>query len=173
MSDTDSMASPVSGANTEARRAVADFLFREARLLDDHDYDEWLDLWDGAGIYLVPANGDDPDPDRQVSLIYDNRGRLGRRVAQMQTGYRHAQLPQSRTQHWVSNIEIVEESAERIEVRSAYLIIEARFGNVRIWPGRARHELARDPDDGELRMLKKTVVFIDNDLPVTTLGFLP
>jgi hypothetical protein len=28
-------------------------------------------------------------------------------------------------------------------------------------------------DAGDLRILRKTVVFIDNDLPVTTLGFLP
>jgi 3-phenylpropionate/cinnamic acid dioxygenase small subunit len=160
------------GADLETRLAVSDFLHREARLLDDHDYDAWLDLWDDRGTYLVPANGDDVDPERNVSFIYDNRARLGRRVAQMQTGYRYAQLPQSRTQHWVSNVEILEEMPERLSVRSAYLIVEARFGNVRTWPGRALHELVPG-EDGGLRMQKKTVIFIDNDLPITTLGFLP
>jgi hypothetical protein len=50
--------------------------------------------------------------------------------------------------------------------------MEARFGNVRTWAGSARHELVRG-DDEALLILRKTVVFIDNDLPVTTLGFLP
>jgi 3-phenylpropionate/cinnamic acid dioxygenase small subunit len=169
MSDRQTTVIPVDGAT---RAAVSDFLFREARLLDEHDYDGWLELWDDAGVYLVPANGEDTDPERQVSLVYDNRQRLGRRVAQLQTGYRYAQLPQSRTQHYVTSIEIAGDHPERLDVRCAYLIMEARFGNVRTWAGRAQHVLARG-DAGELRILRKTVVFIDNDLPVTTLGFLP
>jgi 3-phenylpropionate/cinnamic acid dioxygenase small subunit len=147
-------------------------LFREARLLDEHDYDGWLELWDKAGVYLVPANGDGIDPEEKVSLIYDNFGRLARRVAQLQTGYRHAQLPQSRTQHYITNVEVLESTGERLHVRSGYFIMESRFGNVRPWPGRAFHELVRD-DGGELRILRKTVVFIDNDQPVNSLGFLP
>jgi benzoate/toluate 1,2-dioxygenase beta subunit len=172
MSETQATISAGQGADPAVRLAVSDFLYREARLLDDHDYDAWLELWDDAGIYLVPANGDQTDPERSVSFIYDNRARLGRRVAQMQTGYRYAQLPQSRTQHWVSNIEILEEQPDRLLVRSAYLIMEARFGNVRTWAGRALHELA-PAEEGGMRLLKKTVIFIDNDLPITTLGFLP
>jgi 3-phenylpropionate/cinnamic acid dioxygenase small subunit len=169
---SDSLLVPTAGADLATRTAVSDFLFREARLLDDHDYDAWLELWDDNGIYLVPANGDEIDPDRKASYIYDNRRRLGSRVAQMQTGYRHAQLPQSRTQHWVSNIEILAEGADQLHVRSAYMIVEARFGNVRMWPGRALHDLGRG-EGGELRILRKTVIFLDNDLPITTLGFLP
>lgn len=172
MSQPHPIDAPLAGPDLPTRHAVSDFLFREARLLDDHDYDAWLELWDDRGIYLVPANGDDLDPESKVSFIYDNRGRLGRRVAQIQTGYRHAQLPQSRTQHWTSNIEILQDTGDRIQVRSACLIMEARFGNVRTWPGRALHELGRG-EDGELRILRKTVIFINNDLPVTTLGFLP
>jgi 3-phenylpropionate/cinnamic acid dioxygenase small subunit len=172
MSEIEAMVGETGGADDATRTAVADFLYREARLLDEHDYDAWLELWDDAGVYHIPANGDGTDPERQVSLVYDNRGRLGRRVAQLQTGYRYAQLPQSRTQHVVSNVEILGEDAGRLQVRCAYLIIEARFGNVRTWAGRARHELVRGEDEA-LLILRKTVVFIDNDLPVTTLGFLP
>jgi 3-phenylpropionate/cinnamic acid dioxygenase small subunit len=154
------------------RTNVSEFLFREARLLDEHDYDGWLELWDDAGVYVVPANGEDIDPEHQVSIIYDNRRRLGRRVEQLQTGYRYAQLPQSRTQHFISNIEVAASDDARLHVRSAYMIMEARFGNVRCWAGRAQHELVA-PTDGQLRILRKAIVFIDNDLPVNTLAFLP
>jgi 3-phenylpropionate/cinnamic acid dioxygenase small subunit len=151
---------------------VAAFLYREARLLDEHDYDAWLELWHDQGILLVPANGEPGDPERRVSMIFDNRGRLGRRVQQLQTGYRYAQLPQSRTQHFVTNVEVGEDDAGVILTRCAYMIMEARFGNVRTWPGRAEHQLVPD-ESGTLKILRKTVVFIDNDQPVTTLGFLP
>jgi 3-phenylpropionate/cinnamic acid dioxygenase small subunit len=160
------------GSTTNEATGVACFLYREARLLDEHDYDAWLELWHEEGVFLVPANGEPGNPERQVSLIYDNRGRLGRRVQQLQTGYRYAQLPQSRTQHFVTNVEVSDEEAGVIRARSAYMIMEARFGNVRTWAGRAEHELVPDAA-GALRILRKTVVFIDNDQPVTTLGFLP
>jgi 3-phenylpropionate/cinnamic acid dioxygenase small subunit len=161
-----------SSLSTIDATAVAAFLYHEARLLDEHDYDAWLELWHDQGIYLVPANGEPDDPERQVSLIYDNRGRLGRRVQQLQTGYRYAQLPQSRTQHFVTNVEVAEDDAGTVLTRCAYMIMEARFGNVRTWAGRAEHQLVPD-ESGTLRILRKTVIFIDNDLPVTSLGFLP
>jgi 3-phenylpropionate/cinnamic acid dioxygenase small subunit len=171
---TDLQATPagLAGVDLTTRATISDFLFMEARLLDEHDYDGWLELWHNAGVYLVPANGDNIDPDRQVSIIYDNRRRLSRRVEQLQTGYRYAQLPQSRTQHFITNIEVAEGDDGRFSVRCAYMIMEARFGNVRNWAGRALFELVPDAS-GELRILGKTVIFIDNDLPVNTMAFLP
>src|SRR5258708_39000967 len=60
------------------------FLFHEARLMDDHRYDEWLALWalDDA-TYWIPANADDIDPLRNVSIIYDRRGQLRNRIKRL------------------------------------------------------------------------------------------
>jgi 3-phenylpropionate/cinnamic acid dioxygenase small subunit len=150
---------------------AAEFLYTEARLLDEHDYDRWLELWDDDGLYWVPADRA-TDPDRQVSIICDNRQRLAMRVAQLQTGYRHAQLPQSRTQHFVTNVEVSESRPDGlIVVHSSYLVFEARFGEVQQWAGRATHELLQGAD-GALRILRKTVTLINNDLPLTSLAFL-
>lgn len=41
-------------------RQVEQFLYREARLADEHDYNGWESLWTD-GLYWVPANGDDTD----------------------------------------------------------------------------------------------------------------
>lgn len=48
---------------------IQQFIYREARLQDDHDYEAWEALWTSDGIYWVPANEDDTDPDKQVSII--------------------------------------------------------------------------------------------------------
>jgi 3-phenylpropionate/cinnamic acid dioxygenase small subunit len=62
-------------------RAVADFLYREARLADEARYAEWLALWTDDGVYWVPATTEpDPDPERQLSHVYDNRARVETRV---------------------------------------------------------------------------------------------
>ena len=153
---------------------VRAFLYREARLLDDHDYDGWLELWDDAGIYWIPADRRYTDPETQVSLIYDNRRRLAMRVAQLQTGYRYAQLPQSTTQHYITNVEITDRAPGQVEVRSSFLVMEARFGEMHQWPGRAVHTLTAGPGGpaGDMRILRKQVVLINNDQPVTSMAFL-
>ena len=61
------------------RQAVTEFLYREARLADEARYAEWLALWTDDGVYWVPATTDPAaDPDKHLSHIYDNRGRLDR-----------------------------------------------------------------------------------------------
>jgi 3-phenylpropionate/cinnamic acid dioxygenase small subunit len=65
---------------------IEQFLFLEAHLQDTHAYDEWEALWEDDAIYWVPANGQDTDPDKQMSIIYDNRSRIGIRIEQLKTG---------------------------------------------------------------------------------------
>ncbi|MGH7804230.1 MAG: aromatic-ring-hydroxylating dioxygenase subunit beta, partial [Candidatus Binatia bacterium] len=50
------------------RAAVESFLYREARLMDTHRYDEWLALFDEDATYWIPSNRDDIDPRREVSI---------------------------------------------------------------------------------------------------------
>src|SRR5262245_24274893 len=64
-------------------RLVERFLYREARLADEHDYDGWEALWTDDGVYWVPANGDDTDPATAMSVIHDNRGRIATRIRQL------------------------------------------------------------------------------------------
>jgi 3-phenylpropionate/cinnamic acid dioxygenase small subunit len=150
---------------------AASFLYEEARLLDQHDYEDWLGLWSDEGVYWIPANGDEQDPERHVSLVYDNRRRLEMRVKQLESGYRYAQLPQSRTQHYISNVQVIEDGQEQVTVHSSYLVVEARAGEINFWPGRARHHLTRT-DGGGYLIDRKVVVLINNDLPVPSMAFL-
>ena len=72
-------------------RAVAAFLYREARLADEARYAEWLALWTDDGVYWVPATTDPvADPERHLSHVYDNRARIETRVKLLQTGVRYA-----------------------------------------------------------------------------------
>ena len=59
---------------------VSQFIHHEARLQDEHRYAEWEQLWTDDAIYWVPANGDDTDPEQQMSIIYDNRSRIALRI---------------------------------------------------------------------------------------------
>src|SRR5947207_15747288 len=86
---------------------VIDFLHLEARLADEARYAEWLALWTDDGVYWVPATTDPcADPEKHLSHIYDNRGRLETRVKMLQSGYRYSQEPASVMRRVRSNVEI-------------------------------------------------------------------
>src|ERR1700737_2666313 len=105
--------------------AVTAFIYREARFQDEHQYEAWEALWTDDGIYWVPANGADIDPEKEMSIIYDNRSRFSLRIKQLLTGKRPSQTPQSRLRRIVSNIELVDEEAGGdIAVASNSLVLE-------------------------------------------------
>lgn len=152
------------------RLEVEEFVYREARLLDEHRYEEWEALWAEDGMYWIPANGEDADPDRKVSYVYDNKNRLRTRVRQLLTGDRHSQIPRSRTQHLISNLEVEELGEAEVTVRSGFLVVESRLGEMNLWPGKAVHRLRKE--EGTLKIVMKKIVLVNNDQPITSMAFL-
>jgi 3-phenylpropionate/cinnamic acid dioxygenase small subunit len=89
-------------------REIEQFLYREARLLDEGRFDEWLNLFTWDAVYWLPGGRDDSHPDRAVSIMYDTRHEMERRVARLKSGWAHAQDPASRTHRIISNVELLE-----------------------------------------------------------------
>jgi len=154
-------------------KAVEQFVYREARFQDEHEYDAWEALWTDDAIYWVPANGADSDPTTQMSVLYDNRARIATRVKQLHTGKRHSQVPRSDLRRLVSNVELLEphpELPDDIAVGANFLVCESRERGTVMWAGRSEYVL-RDTDDG-LRMARKKIILVDNERPLNTLAFL-
>ncbi|MGQ0837552.1 aromatic-ring-hydroxylating dioxygenase subunit beta [Actinokineospora sp.] len=154
----------------DARR-IEQFLYREARLADEHDYTGWESLWTDDGLYWVPANGDDTDRMTQMSIIHDNRNRISTRIKQFSTGRRLSQVPASRLRRVVSNVEVlgIEENGDTT-VEANFVLVESRERGKELWAGRYTYRL-RTVDD-ELRMSYKKVALVDNDRVIPTLSFL-
>jgi benzoate/toluate 1,2-dioxygenase subunit beta len=157
------------------RHAVEQFLYREARLADEGDYDAWEALWTDDALYWVPVDGAGDDPQQQMSVIYDNRNRISTRLKQLRTGKRYAQAPPSNLRRLLSNIEFLggrdnPDGGVDLEVGANFLAIESRPRGIRLWGGRTTYRLRHH--DGELRLAYKKVVLVDNDQPLPTLGFL-
>ena len=155
-------------------RAVVDFLYTEARLADDARYAEWLALWTDDGVYWVPATTDpDADPDKHLSHIYDNRGRLETRIKLLQTGHRYSQEPASLMRRLVSNIEVRAAADGELVAESNFALAELAIQAKREmhwWVGRATHRLRRV--GGELKMCRKKVVLVNAAEPLPNLAFL-
>jgi benzoate/toluate 1,2-dioxygenase subunit beta len=154
-------------------RAVVDFVYKEARLADEARYAEWLALWTDDGVYWVPATTDPgADPDKHISHIYDNRGRIETRIKLLQTGHRYSQEPASLMRRLISNIEVAADGAELV-VESNFALAELAIQAKREmhwWVGRTMHRLRRV--EGELKMCRKKVVLVNAAEPLPNLSFL-
>jgi 3-phenylpropionate/cinnamic acid dioxygenase small subunit len=155
-------------------RAAVEFIYREARLADEARYAEWLTLWTDDGVYWVPASADPAaDPDKHISHIYDNRGRIETRVKLLQTGYRHSQEPASPMRRLVSNIETARADDGELLAESNFVLAELAIQAKRElhwWVGRTTHRLRRV--GGELKMCRKKVVLVNAAEPLPNLSFL-
>jgi len=150
-------------------RAVERFLYREARLMDENAYAEWLALWADDALYWIPCGPGEVDPVRQVSTIYDDRKRLEARVRRLLSGNAHAQAPPSRLRRVVSNIEI-EEADGAIVTYSNFVLGEVRRGKQDVFIGRSTHKLRPVADD--FKIFFKKVVLVNNDEYIDNLTFL-
>lgn len=165
------------GREGEARPAsfdllveVEQFIYREARLQDELEYDAWAELWTDDALYWVPANGDDIDPTAQVSIVFDNRSRIATRIKQLHTGKRHSQNPPSRLRRIVSNVELLGAGDDDVLVGANFIVYESRERGMTLWAGRTEYKLRRTEDGW--RMALKKVMLVNNDLPLKTLSFL-
>ncbi len=152
------------------RHQVETFLYREARLMDTHAYDEWLALYTEDALYWVPCNRDDVDPMREVSIYYDDRERLQDRIIRLKSGAAYAQDPRSRLLRVISNVEIDEQPNGEITVYSNFNLTELRRHRQRTIAGRTQHTLR--VENGEFKIAFKKVMLLNNDEVIDNLTFL-
>jgi len=145
-------------------------LVREAALLDERRWAEWLALYTEDAVFWVPAwkSEEEPtaDPLTEISLIYyDKRERLAERVWRLESGLSIASSPLHRTAHVVSGVRLEGET-----VRSTWTVhrYDPRRKSQHVFFGRAEHRLTRL--DGDWRIGAKTVWLL-NDLIPTVLDF--
>jgi 3-phenylpropionate/cinnamic acid dioxygenase small subunit len=153
------------------RRTIERFLYHEARLMDNHRYDDWLALWaeDGQVTYWVPCNGDDLDPAVNVSIIYDTRTQLRNRIIRLrETLWLREQTP--RLCRVVSNVEVEDETPAGVTASSNFILAQLHRHDQYLWAGTSIHKLV--PDGGSFRIRSKKVVLINNDEPMPNLMFL-
>jgi len=137
-------------------------LYREARLLDEGRFEDWLGLYAAECLYWVPATPRRGDPRREVAIALDDRRRLEDRVYRVRTGYAWSQVPPSRTARLVGNVEVFGTRADAIYmVRSTLVISEFRAGETRRLAGWCGHRLAER--QGRWQILVKQVNLIDCD----------
>jgi benzoate/toluate 1,2-dioxygenase subunit beta len=153
-----------------SRQEAEGILFEEARILDERRYDEWFGMLTADAIYWVPCNGEGIDPNREISLVYDDHARLRDRIDRLNSGVAHAQSPPSRTCRLISNVQIEQASDETAEIASAFFLYELRHARQRVFAGRYQHRLRFE--DGRWKIVSKKAVLVNNDEVIDNLTFI-
>ena len=144
---------------------IAQFLYQEARFLDAEQWDDWLTCYAPTASFWMPAWDDDDklttDPQSEISLIYypDRQG-LEDRVFRIKTERSSATMPDTRTSHNISNIELVERDGDKVTVRFNWNTLSFRYKNSYSYFGMSRYEIDFSGDKPQI--LSKYVV-LKND----------
>ncbi|MCL1073862.1 aromatic-ring-hydroxylating dioxygenase subunit beta [Shewanella dokdonensis] len=152
--------------NNEERHAYESLILHENWLLDRRAFEKWYQLYSRECVYWVPAVGDLPDaeradPQRQVTIAFDDRRRLGDRIVWLRTGVAYSQLPPSYTSH-VSTafVRLPSENAGEVKIRSQFLIQEMRAGHeIQTFSGWMGHVFIKE--DGVTKIARKVVCLLD------------
>jgi 3-phenylpropionate/cinnamic acid dioxygenase small subunit len=137
--------------------SVEQFLFHEARLLDEQRLEEWLALFTEDATYWLPLEREQKDPVHTSSILYDDRTLLELRVKQARHPRAHARLPLARTVHQVSNITV----KDGLTVQSNLVLVEYRQEKQRVWAALVEHRLERAGDS--YRIARKRVDLVNSE----------
>ena len=179
--------------SSELQHEVEQWYYREARLLDNRQYQSWLALCTDDVSYVIPGRGNplvdnaergseamiaverelegvesDGLPIRNESMPY-----LAMRVERSFKANAWAENPPARTRRIVGNVEILKDSGERLSVVSNFHLFYARPGSRNhLYAGQRRDELLRAEFDGTpgFKIASREIVMDLADIEVPTLG---
>ncbi len=148
-----------------SREAIEAFLFEEARAQAEKRWEDWLGFYAEDVTYHVPAWDDDgaltTDPQNEVSLIYyPNRQGLEDRVFRIETDRSSATIPETRFSRSISNLEILEQDSDSVDVCFNWITHNYRYHNTDVYFGVSRYRL---DTSGERPLIKSKYVVLKND----------
>lgn len=144
-------------------REIERFLFREARLLDEGRFEDWLELFTEDAVYWVPAEPGQESPLDRLSLFYEDKSLLALRVRQIRHPRFHARAAPPRTRRVVGNVTVDEDggAAGETGVRSSFVMVEHCDDRRRVFAGETAHRLRRE--ESGFRIAAKRVDLVDCD----------
>ena len=145
-------------------RRVEEFLFHEARLLDEREFEAWMALFSDDGIYWIPATPGQQDPLGEVSIAYEDRQLLDVRVRRLRHPENYADQPQARTRRVIGNLMLDEGDSVVTVVRSNFMLVEIQNDAQRMFAGEYVHTLK--PAGDSFQIVQKRVDLLNCDAPM-------
>lgn len=149
---------------SETLRQIEQFLYREARLLDERRFWEWDQLFTDTGMYWAPQQPGQDNPFDHISLFWENRMLREVRIRRVENARNWSQQPQTQTAHLVGNVMIEGLDKQGLLVVSATFQVSEWRLEQRQLAGRYTYKLASQDDGGWKIQLKRVDLINCNDV---------
>jgi 3-phenylpropionate/cinnamic acid dioxygenase small subunit len=142
---------------------LIDFVVREARLIDQQRFDEWLAMYADDGYYWMPLEWNQTDPRLTCSLMYEDKLLLSIRVERLKGARTFSQKPKSRCHHvlQVPQVDSRDAAANRYVTWTPMHYIETRLDEQTLYAAWATHHLC--VEDSKLKIKLKRVDLVNCD----------
>lgn len=159
-------------ADVELTHRVQQFYFREAEVLDDGHFADWLDFFEDDLFYFAPLRTNrlrrqaalSIGAEGEAAYFDETKESLAWRIRRYDSGMAWAEDPPSRTRHLVSNILVRHTGENELTVRSAFLVYRNRLQlETDIYSG-GRTDILRIREDGTFGIRRREILFDINVL---------
>jgi len=154
------------------------FYIREAWLLDERKFKDWLDLFTEDVLYFMPRRKNvlrrelhrEVTPLGDLAILEEDKRYLEMRVARLETGMAWAEDPPSRTRHLIGNLEVTLQENGEVEARTAFLVYRSHLETDHQLLAGCREDVLRNVD-GAWKVARRTIlldanVLLDKNLSV-------
>lgn len=147
------------------------FYIREAWLLDERKFAEWLDLFTDDVLYFMPRRKNvlrregqrELTPLGDLAILEEDKRYLAMRVARLDTGMAWAEDPPSRTRHLIGNLEATPQANGEVAARTAFLVYRSHLETDQQLLSGCRDDVLRR-DGGAWKIARRTIVLDANVL---------
>jgi len=153
------------------RLEIEDFFYREADLLDDRKYDDWLDLFTEDARYWMPMRRNVSSEEMEtentselhdMSWFDEGKATLIKRVQQIKTGVHWAEEPYSRVSHLVTNVRLLDVGPSEVRVKCRFIVYRNRMRDEEsLFVGKRVDTLRRD---GRSFRIARREIYLDQSV---------
>lgn len=145
---------------------IEQFYYHEANLLDERRFDDWIGLFSTEVNYWAPVRVNregaaDVTAEGEMAFFEDDFGTLEVRAQSYQLKSAWAEIPPSRTRHFITNVVVTEDRGDDVCVDSNFLVIRARLETVHHTFSGKRSDVLRHLGDGSWRVEDRKI-FLDD-----------
>jgi 3-phenylpropionate/cinnamic acid dioxygenase small subunit len=150
---------------------LAEFVYREARLLDEKHFEEWYGLFTDDGRYWMPLTRGQPNGETHTSLFFEDKLLLKVRIERMKHPNAYSQQQPSFCQHVLQKpaLEQTPDMGEYL-MRTPFMYLETQLDRQTLLAGVAYHRLVSI--DGEPRIRQKKIELVNCDAALPSIQLL-
>lgn len=146
---------------------LIEFVYNEARLIDEKRFDEWYELFTQDGLYWMPLTRNQPQDGTHVSLFHEDRLLLKLRIQRLGNPNSFSQAEPSWCQHVLQapRIESRDPALSSVVLRTPFIYMETQRDQQQMYAAVAWHHLTRVEGSLRIRMKKVELLNCDAALP--------